>query len=201
MQKTRVEYIITDIITQARAPSTRQLYALKWCLFASWRSSFSLKIAVMTMLTSIKRGWGLARPRPGYVPNFPTNLFRDQVVNLQVLPHIEADSALSLLCTVHALWIYLDRTENFRCSEQLYVCFRGQQKGEAVSKKRIAHWIVEASSLAYRAQSIPYTLRVQAHSTRCVASSWALANCASLTGICRTDGWAIANTLTRYYNL
>lgn len=141
----RPEWTTTIIDTQARAPSTRQLYALKWCRFASWRSSLSLKIALLTMLTSIKRGWGLARPRPGYVPNFPTNPFRDQVVNLQVLPHIEADPALSLLCPVHALWIYLDRTENFRCSEQLYVCFRGQHKGVAVSKKRIAHWIVEAS--------------------------------------------------------
>ncbi len=31
--------IVSSIITQARAPSTRQAYALKWSLFANWCSS------------------------------------------------------------------------------------------------------------------------------------------------------------------
>ncbi len=77
------------------------------------------------------------RPRPGYVPKVPTMPFRDQVVNLQALPREEADPAIALLCPVRALRIYVDRTQSFRTSDQLFVCFGGQQKGRAVSKLQI----------------------------------------------------------------
>ncbi len=113
------------------------------------------------------------RPRPGYVPKVPTMPFRDQVVNLQALPREEADPAIALLCPVRALRIYVDRTQSFRTSDQLFVCFGGQQKGRAVSKQRLAHWIVEAIVLAYQARRLPCPLGVRAHSTRGVASSWA----------------------------
>ncbi|KAL0148546.1 hypothetical protein M9458_056093 [Cirrhinus mrigala] len=63
---------VVDIITQARAPSMRQAYALR----------------------------------------FPP-----------------------LLCPVRALHIYVDHTQSFRRSEQLFVCFGGQQKGNAVSNR------------------------------------------------------------------
>ncbi len=103
------------------------------------------------------------RPWPGYVLKVPTTPFRDQVVNLQALPSEEADPALALLCPVRALRIYVDRTRSFRSSEQLFVCHGGQQKGKAVSKQRLAHWIVEAVALAYQSQGQPCPL---AHSTR-----------------------------------
>ncbi len=141
------------------------------------------------------------RPRPGYVPKVPTTPFRDQVVNLQALPSEEADPALALLCPVRALRIYLTRTRSVRSSEQLFVCHGGQQKGKAVSKQRLAHWIVEAVALAYQSQGEPCPLGVRAHSTRSVASSHALAHGASLADICRAAGWATPNTFARFYNL
>ncbi|KAI2645877.1 Tyrosine recombinase slr0733 [Labeo rohita] len=121
----------------------------------------SLKTALLTALASIKRVGDLQafsvneaclefgpadshvilRPRPGYVPKVPTTPFRDQVANLQALPPEEADPALALLCPVCALRVYVDRTRSFRRSEQLFVCFGGQQKGNAVSKQRLAHWV------------------------------------------------------------
>ncbi|KAL0189928.1 hypothetical protein M9458_017027, partial [Cirrhinus mrigala] len=312
---------VVDTITQAKAPSTRQAYALKWGLFADWCSSrredpqrcsigvvlaflqvgleqrlspstlkvyvaaiavhhdavdgrslgkhhlitrflrgarrlkpprprlfpswdlsvvlwglrgapfeplgsvepkfLSLKTALLTVLASIKRvgdlqafsvneeclEFGLAdshvilRPRPGYVPKVPTTPFRDQVVNLQALPLEEADPALALLCPVRALRIHVDRTRSFRCSEQLFVCFGGQQKGNAVSKQRLAHWVVDAITLAYESQGEPCLLGVRAHSTRSVASFYALAHGASLADICRAAGWATPNTFARFYNL
>ncbi|KAL0146524.1 hypothetical protein M9458_058155, partial [Cirrhinus mrigala] len=224
---------VVDTITQARAPSTRQAYALKWgptemfgrsgaclparkvgaeavplhpegvrcsnysvsrslgkhhliirflrgarrsnpprpCLIPSWdlsvvllglrRAPFEplgsaelkflpLKTALLTALASIKRVGDLEAfsvsevclefgpadshvtltPRPGYVPKVPTTPFRDQVVNLQAPPSEEADPALALLCPVRVLRVYVDHTQSFRCSEQLFVCFGGQQKGE-----------------------------------------------------------------------
>ncbi len=312
---------VVETIIQARAPSTRQTYALKWSLFATWCSSqredprrctigvvlsflqeslerrlspstlkvyvaaiaahhgavdgrslgkhdlivrflkgarrmnpsrpplvpswdlsivlaglqrgpfepldsvelkfLSLKTALLTALTSIKRVGDLQafsvseeclvfgpvyshvvlRPRPGYVPKVPTTPFRDQVVNLQALPSEEADPALALLCPVRALRIYVTRTRSVRSSEQLFVCHGGQQKGKAVSKQRLAHWIVEAVTLAYQSQGEPCPLGVRAHSTRSVVSSHALAHGASLADICRATGWATPNTFARFYNL
>ncbi len=142
----------------------------------------SLKTALLTALTSIKRVGDLQafsvieeclvfgpvyshvvlRPRPGYMPKVPTTPFRDQVVNLQALPSEEADPALALLCPVRALRIYVDRTRSVRSSEQLFVCHGGQKKGKAVSKQRLAHWIVEAVALAYQSQGEPCPLGVRA---------------------------------------
>ncbi len=181
----------------------------------------SLKTALLTALTSIKRVGDLQafsvseeclvfgpvyshvvlRPRPGYVPKVPTTPFHDPVVNLQALPSEEADPALALLCPVRALRIYVTRTRSVRSSEQLFVCHGGQQKGKAVSKQRLAHWIVEAVALAYQSQGEPCPLGVRAHSTRSVASSHALAHGASLADICRAAGWATPNTFARFYNL
>ncbi|XDV45124.1 hypothetical protein PO909_013271 [Leuciscus waleckii] len=82
----------------------------------------------------------------------PTTPFRDQVVNLQALPSEEADPALVFLCPVRSLRLYVDRTQSFRTSDQLFVYYGDQQKGKAVSKQRMAHWIVDAIALAYEAQ-------------------------------------------------
>ncbi len=115
-------------------------------------------------------------------------LISHQVVNLQALPSEEADPALALLCPVRALRIYVDCTQSFRSSEQLFVCHGSQQKGKAVSKQRLAHWIVEAVALAYQSQGKPCPLGVRAHSTRSVASSHALVHGTSLADISRAAG-------------
>ncbi len=181
----------------------------------------SIKTLLLVALASIKRvgdlqafsvdesclefgpgdGHVVLSPRPGYVPKVPTTPFRDQVVSLQALPLEEADPALALLCPVRALRLYTDRTQSLRTSDQLFVCYGGQQKGKAVSKQRMVHWIVDAIALAYQAQGVPCPLRLHAHSTRGVASSWALARGASLTDICRAAGWATPNTFARFYSL
>ncbi len=181
----------------------------------------SMKTLLLVALASIKRvgdlqafsvdescqefgpgdGHVVLSPRPGYVPKVPTTPFRDQVVSLQELPLEEADPALALLCPVRALRLYTDRTQSLRTSDQLFVCYGGQQKGKAVSKQRMAHWIVDAIALAYQAQCVPCPLRLHAHSTRGVASSWVLARGASLTDICRAAGWVTPNTFARFYSL
>ncbi len=55
--------------------------------------------------------------------------------------------------------------------------------------------------LAYQSQGEPCPMGVRAHSTRSVASSYALAHGASLADICRAAGWATPNTFARFYNL
>ncbi len=143
----------------------------------------------------------ILRARPGCVPKVPTTPFRDQVVSLQALPPEEADPALALLCPVRALRYYVDSTQSFRTSDQLFVCHGGRQKGNAISKQRMAHWIVDAITLAYQAQGVPCPFRLRAHSTKSLASSRALARGASLTDICRAAGWATPNTFARFYSL
>ncbi|KAL0189502.1 hypothetical protein M9458_016601, partial [Cirrhinus mrigala] len=140
--------------------------------------ALSFKTALLTALTSIKRVGDLQalsvnssclefgpadshvvlRPRPGYVPKVPTTPFRDQVVTLQALSSQEDDPNLTLLCPVRALRIYMERTQPFRRSEQLFVCYGGQQKGKAVSKQRISHWLVNAIRMAYLARGLPCPL-------------------------------------------
>ncbi|KAL0195086.1 hypothetical protein M9458_008658, partial [Cirrhinus mrigala] len=130
--------------------------------------ALSFKTALLTALTSIKRVGDLQalsvnssclefgpadshvvlRPRPGYVPKVPTTPFRDQ----------EDDPNLTLLCPVRALRIYMERTQPFRRSEQLFVCYGGQQKEKAVSKQRISHWLVNAIRMAYLARGLPCPL-------------------------------------------
>ncbi len=108
------------------------------------------------------------------MPKVPTTPFRDQVVNLQELPQEE----------------YVDRIQSFRTSEEVFVCYGGQQKGKAVSKQRMAQWIVDTITLAYEAQGVPCLHRLHDHSTIAVASSWALALGCSQADICRAVGWA-----------
>ncbi|XP_016396228.1 GTPase IMAP family member 1-like [Sinocyclocheilus rhinocerous] len=93
----------------------------------------------------------IMRPWPRYVPKVPTTPFRDQVVNQQTLSSKEADPIPALLCPVCTLCLYVDRTQSFRASGQLFVCNGGQQKGKAVSQQRLNHWIVDAIVLAYQA--------------------------------------------------
>ncbi len=121
-------------------------------------------------------------------------------MSLQALPPEEADPALALLCPVRALRCYVERTQSFRTSDQLFVCHGGWQKGNAVSQ-RMAHWIVDAIPLPYQAQGVPCPFRLRAHSARSVASSWALARGASLIDICRAAGQATHKMFARLYSL
>ncbi|KAI2647677.1 Chitin synthase 3 [Labeo rohita] len=139
--------------------------------------------------------------RPGYVPKVPTTPFRDQVVTLQAISSQENDPNLNLLCPVRALRIYMEQTQPFRHSEQLFVCYGGQKKGKAVSKQRISHWLVNVIRTAYQARGLPCPLGVRAHSTKGVAASAALGNGASLKDICRVAGWATPKKFARFYNL
>ncbi len=65
------------------------------------------------------------RPRPGCVPMFPPCPWETRWWTCK-RSREEADPAIALLCPVCALRIYVDRTQSFRTSDQLFVCFGGQ---------------------------------------------------------------------------
>ena len=53
------------------------------------------------------------------------------------------------VCPVRALQCYTERTNAFRQSYQLFVCFGTQAKGRALFKPGLSRWIVEAVELSY----------------------------------------------------
>ncbi len=103
-----------------------------------------------------------------------------------------------VLCPVRALRVYIDRTAQFRQSEQLFVCFGGSTKGQPVSKQRLSHWVVEAIALAYSSQGMECPIGVRAHSTRAVGSLWAWTKGSSIKDICMAAGWTSQNTFARF---
>ncbi|KAI2646479.1 Glucans biosynthesis protein G [Labeo rohita] len=132
--------------------------------------------------------------RPEYVPMVTTTPFRDQVVTLQAIPYQEDDPNLTLLCPVRVPRIYLERSQHFRRSGQLFFCYGAHQKGKAVSKQGspTGLWIRSVRPTGQRL-ALPLGMRTQ--STRGIAALAALANGASLTDIYRAAGWATPNTL------
>ena len=92
---------------------------------------------------------------------------------------------MNKLCPVCALRHYLDGTKGFRRCKQLFVCYGAASKGKALSKDRLAHWIVEAIEIAYKSLDMeepPPGLHAQ--STRGVSSSRALHRGLSVSDIC-----------------
>ena len=78
------------------------------------------------------------------------------------------------MCFARALLAYLERTCTLHTSNQLLVCFGDRALGRALSKERLSYWIVETIALAYSAAwKVPLEGN-RAHSTRGVATSWAL---------------------------
>ncbi len=145
------------------------------------------------------------RPRPGYVPKVLSTSFRSQMVTLHSFhppPFASSeDERLHMLCPVRALKIYVDRSNIWRKSPQLLVCFGAGRRGLATSKQRISHWVRDTISLAYEVHGLPSPLSVRAHSTRSVASSQALFREVPLEEICVAVGWSSPHTFIRLYNL
>ncbi len=183
----------------------------------------SLKTTLLLALASVKRvgdlqalsmnadcmQFGLGdcnitlKPKLGYVPKSLSTLFRAQVVRFLLSLQSRRLHRMpnQVLCPVRALRVYIDRTAQFRQSEQLFVCFGGSTKGQPVSKQRLSHWVVEAIALAYSSQGMECPIGVRAHSTRAVGSLWAWTKGSSIKDICMAAGWTSQNTFARFYNL
>ncbi len=97
-----------------------------------------------------RAGKGLIATQPN-VPKVASNPFCFQQVVLEAFSHADMGSGNMGLCLVRALIAYVDRTAQWRGSDQLFVCFGAKSKGP---KERMSHWIVEAISLAYEARGL-----------------------------------------------
>ncbi len=227
---------VRDTLTEARAPSTRRLYASKWGVFVKWcgqahidpatctvsdvlsflqhrldsgscPSTLKVYVAAITAFRSPQSGQSFGKntlvvsflkgakrlhpPRPPSVP--PWDL--EVVLKAISLPPFEP------LTSVGLKELSLDRSASFRQSDQLFVCYGGSTKGQAVSKQRLSHWIVDAITEAYASQGLECPLHIRGHSTRAIASSWAWARGMSIPDICLAAGWSSQNTFARFYKL
>ncbi|XP_053351317.1 uncharacterized protein LOC128520900 [Clarias gariepinus] len=145
------------------------------------------------------------QPNAAYVPKIVSTDYSSMVFDLFSFfpPPFASDEQRKLhnLCPVRALRVYMDRTVDMHLCDQLFICFASPVKGKALSKQRLAHWIVEAITLAYSSKSVLLPLGVKAHSTRAMATSWALFKGMSVGDICAAASWSSPHTFVRFYRL
>ena len=185
----------------------------------------SFKTALLVAIVSAKRVGNLAalsvhqscltfspgnrsaslRPNPAFQPKVISAGFSSTVINLSAFCpppfQSEEEERLHTLCPIRALSIYVDRTRSLRRSNQLFVCYGSRTVGEALSKERLSHWLVEAITLAYSTSGQVPPEGLRAHSIRGVATSWALLQGVSTEDVCAAASWATPRTFVRFYNL
>ena len=98
-------------------------------------------------------------------------------------------------------YMYVSRSAAFRKGDQLFVSWATPHRGKPLSRQRLSHWIVEAISLAYECRGLQPPHGLRAHSTRGMATSWALFRGVSVLDICAAASWATPHTFFRFYRL
>ena len=207
--------VVLDALTE---PPFEPLSGLGWELL-SLKTVFLLAIASAKRVSELRAlsvhpaclrlgGEGSAislLPNPAFLPKVLPRSFVARPLVLDPFlppPHESPEAArLHLVCPVRALRSYIARTSSIRQTDQLFVCFGESVRGQAVSKQRLARWVVRAIELAYSSAGLAPPTGVVAHSTRGMAASWALFRGASLEEVCAAAGWASSLTFARFYRL
>ena len=111
------------------------------------------------------------------------------------------DERLHGLCPVRALRLYVQATKDTRSTNQLFVSFKPGARNLAVTRPSVSRWVVEAITMAYVSAGMPVPGKLRAHSTRGVATSWALTRGVSVQEICDSANWSSPSTFVSYYHL
>lgn len=144
-------------------------------------------------------------PNPAFLPKRLSAPFRNQVTELTVFhpPRLDSQegSGCRLVCPVRAFRGYLRATEDFWQSDQIFLCFGRQRKGQPLSKQRLSHWVVEVITHAYKSSDCPLPSGVRCHSTRSISTSWVALKGVPLSDICAAATWSSTSTFSRYYRI
>ncbi|XP_034065716.1 uncharacterized protein LOC117542252, partial [Gymnodraco acuticeps] len=143
----------------------------------------------------------LLKPNPAFVPKVVGSCTPIDIVAFPPPLCSSEEQRPHLLCPVCALRIYMDRSKEFCCNDQLFISGANPQKGKPVTRQRLSHWIVEAIALAYTSQGLQAPTGLRAHSTRGLATSWALFKGVSIQDICAAASWSSPLTFVRFYRL
>ncbi|KAL6455739.1 hypothetical protein MHYP_G00355900 [Metynnis hypsauchen] len=92
-------------------------------------------------------------------------------------------------------------TKEFRKTDQLFVSWARPHIGKPITKQHLSHWIVGAIALAYSSKGMQPPAALRAHSTRGMATSWALFWGISIREICAAANWASPHTFAMFYRL
>uniref|UniRef100_A0A803J3I0 ribonuclease H n=1 Tax=Xenopus tropicalis TaxID=8364 RepID=A0A803J3I0_XENTR len=144
------------------------------------------------------------RPILQFLPKVVSPLHINEPIILPAfVPNMNAQegAAWKSLDVHYCLQIYLQKTENVRKTDRLFVIPAGPRKGQPAKTATLRRWIVMAIQKAYKEQGEPVPQGIRAHSTRGIASSWAAEAGAQPEAICRAATWATSNTFIRHYKL
>nr|XP_055071026.1 uncharacterized protein LOC129451681 [Misgurnus anguillicaudatus] len=145
------------------------------------------------------------RTNPAFVPKVFDHAGAAQSVDLLAFhpPPFTSpeEERLHNLCPVRTLHMYVQRTQTLRQSNQLFVSWAESYRGRPISRQRLSHWIVEGIVLCYNNSNIEPPKGLRAHSTRGMATSWALFKGISIQEICAAASWSSPHTFARFYSL
>lgn len=145
------------------------------------------------------------RTNPAFVPKLFDQAGAVQSVDLLAFhpPPFASpeEERLHSLCPVRTLHMYVQRTHTIRKSNQLFVSWADSYRGRPISHQRLSHWVVEAIVLCYNNSNLEPPKGLRAHSTRGMATSWALFRGISIQEICAAASWSSPHTFARFYRL
>jgi integrase len=137
------------------------------------------------------------RTLPGFLSKTATPGHLGQDI---LLPTFKANP---LLCVKRMFKVYVKATSVIlakKDEDRLFINCEGPNKGKPMSKGTIAAWIRKTIKAAYAAigRTPP---KVKAHSTRGMATSWAIYNRATIDAIMRAADWRHKSTFINHYSL
>ena len=140
-------------------------------------------------------------PNVAFLPKVLSRTYFNQPIQLARFNSPSEGNESEMLCPVRALRAYIAATAGIRQSEQLFVCHGGPNRGSALSKQRLSHWVVDTIKHAYVASGRPPPSGLRCHSTRSVSTSWAALRGVPLESICAAASWTSPGTFTRFYRV
>ena len=113
------------------------------------------------------------------------------------------DERLNCICPVRALRQYVQKTAVIRGAvQQLFVTHGpGKAAGSPAAAPTLSRWILDAIRLAYSSKGLDLPDGLKAHSTRAMASSWAVAKGVSIHEVCMAANWSSSSTFATFYRL
>ena len=70
-----------------------------------------------------------------------------------------------------------------------------------MAKPTLTRWLLDAIRLAYSSKGREPPVGLRAHSTRAMASSWAVTRGVSMQEVCMAANWSSASTFAAFYRL
>lgn len=142
---------------------------------------------------------------PAFLPKTISAFHVNQYVELEAFHpppfQSERERQLHKLCPVWAPAYYVERTKSWWQSKLFFVCYGVKSHGQALSEQRLSNGITDTLRTAYERADLPPPEKLSTHSTRGMATLWALFQGTSVTDICNAAVWTTDHTFTKFYRL